>query len=132
MGAGGKMGLRITDQIMDDQVYDVRYVEPAEEGQETLAERGIETSSPDDALQGTEIVILAVPDEFIGMITEDIVPKLDSGTMVILRSGSRLRRWSPRPRGYHVLPDASMSPLFLHGRDRHERRKYRLVRGTRS
>lgn len=84
MGAGGKMGLRITDQIMDDRAYDVRYVEPAEEGQEALAERGIEMSSPDDALQGTEIVILAVPDEFIGMITEDIVPKLDSGTMVIL------------------------------------------------
>lgn len=84
MGAGGKMGLRITDQLEDDPAYDVRYVEPADEGQAALADRGIEVSTPDEAFAGTDIVILAVPDELIGTITEDVVPKLDSETMVVL------------------------------------------------
>jgi hypothetical protein len=84
MGAGGKMGCRIVNQIRDDPAYDVRCVEPSDEGQERLAERGIDSSSPDEALEGTDVVIMAVPDELIGTITGDIVPKLDSGTIVTL------------------------------------------------
>lgn len=83
-GAGGKMGLRITDQIKDDPGYDIRYVEPAEEGQAALEERGVEVSTEDEALDGAEVVILAVSDRLIGTIAEDVVPKVDSGTMVML------------------------------------------------
>lgn len=83
MGAGGKMGCRITDRIEDDTAYDVRYVEPSEQGQERLADRGIEVTPEDDALDGADVVIMAVPDELMGSIAADVVPKLEEGTMVM-------------------------------------------------
>lgn len=84
MGAGGKMGCRITDQLKDDERYDMRYVEPAEEGQNRLADRGVSVTPQDKALQGTEVVIMAVPDDALDHISEEVVPALDSGCMVIL------------------------------------------------
>jgi len=84
LGAGGKMGCRITDQLKDDSRYDMRYVEPAEEGRERLTERGVSVTSQDEALRGTEVVILAVPDDLLGNIAQEIVPVLESGAMVVL------------------------------------------------
>lgn len=84
LGAGGKMGCRISDQISENPQYDVRYVEPGEEGRRRLAQRGLEVTSEDEALDGADIVIMAVPDKLIGPISEDIVPKVDSGTMIVL------------------------------------------------
>lgn len=84
LGAGGKMGQRITEQIETDPAYDVSYVEPAEEGRETLRERGIEPVSAEAAIDGAEIVVLAIPDDFIQDVTDEIVPELNSGTMVVL------------------------------------------------
>jgi hypothetical protein len=84
MGAGGKMGCRITDQLKDDERYDMRYVEPAEEGRNRLGERGVTVTPRDQALEGTDVVILAVPDDLLGEISEAVVPALDSGSMVVL------------------------------------------------
>jgi len=84
LGAGGKMGCRITDQLKDDSRYDMRYVEPAEEGRERLTERGVSVTPQDEALRGTEVVILAVPDDLLGDIAQEIVPVLESGAMVVL------------------------------------------------
>ncbi len=41
LGAGGKMGCRITDRLKNNSRYDMRYVEPSEQGQERLAEQGV-------------------------------------------------------------------------------------------
>ena len=83
MGAGGKMGCRITDMIKNDESYDVRYVEPSGQGRERLAERGVSVTSEDEALDGADAVVMAVPDELMGTIAEGVVPKLDSGAMLI-------------------------------------------------
>lgn len=84
MGAGGKMGRRIVDQIRDDPAYDARYVEPSEEGQEHLAERDVSAEPVEDAIEGTDFVVMAVPDDLLGPITDDVVPDLPSGAIVIL------------------------------------------------
>jgi hypothetical protein len=84
MGAGGKMGCRITDQLTDDPRYDMRYVEPAQEGRDRLAERGVSVTPQDDALRGTDAVVMAVPDEALGDITDEVVPALDDRCMVVL------------------------------------------------
>jgi hypothetical protein len=84
MGAGGKMGCRITDQLRDDPRYDMRYVEPAAEGQDRLAERGVSVTPQEEALQGTDVVVMAVPDDALGDITDEVVPVLHSGSMVVL------------------------------------------------
>lgn len=83
MGAGGKMGCRITDNIKDLDRYQVDYVEVSEEGQARLTERGVDTTPQDEALSKADVVILALPDKFVGTITQEIVPHLKNGAMVI-------------------------------------------------
>lgn len=83
MGAGGKMGCRITDNIKDKPEYEVDYIEVSEGGLENLAQRGLSATPQEEALARAEVVILALPDKLIGRITEEIVPKLNGGTMVM-------------------------------------------------
>ena len=83
MGAGGKMGCRITDNLKDLPRYEVSYVEVSSEGEARLAERGVGTTAQGEALAQADVVILALPDRFIGTITQDIVPQLETGTMVM-------------------------------------------------
>lgn len=77
------MGCRITDNMKDLPEYDMTYVEVSEGGIERLKERGIEVTPQDEALKDADVVILALPDVLIGKISEDIVPKLKSGAMII-------------------------------------------------
>jgi D-apionate oxidoisomerase len=83
LGAGGKMGGRITANLQHLPKYQVAYVEASEERRRQMADAGIETTPMEEALARTEIVILAVPDRLIGEITHEIVPKLRPGTIVL-------------------------------------------------
>jgi D-apionate oxidoisomerase len=83
MGAGGKMGCRITDNIKDLPKYEVRYVEISETGIANLAVRGLTPTPLAEALADTDAVILAVPDRLISIISSEIVPQLKPGTMLI-------------------------------------------------
>jgi hypothetical protein len=83
MGAGGKMGLRITENLKDNTDYTTLYVEISEDGRASLSELGVPVTSQDEALKQADVVILAVPDAVIGRICTEIVPKLKSGTMVM-------------------------------------------------
>lgn len=84
IGAGGKMGCRITDQLADDPAYDLRCVEPSDTGIHRLKERGVSTTPRDEALTGADVVIMAVPDRLLGSILADLVPELEAETMVML------------------------------------------------
>lgn len=83
MGAGGKMGRRVTNNLLKFPEYRVLYVEVSPAGIQTLAEHGLQTTPQDEALTQADVVVLAVPDALIGRICDDIVPKLRSGTMVV-------------------------------------------------
>lgn len=84
MGAGGKMGCRITDNLMKlPEKYAMRYVEPSEQGIANLAKRGLKPTPQAEALKDADAVILALPDRLIGKITHEIVPLLKPGAMVI-------------------------------------------------
>ena len=83
MGAGGKMGCRITDNIKDLPQYEIFYVEVSEQGKANLAQRGVTTTPQAEALANADAVILAVPDALIGRITQGIIEELKPGTMVI-------------------------------------------------
>ena len=82
LGAGGKMGCRITDNLKDSD-YRILYVEISDAGIERLARRGISTTPQDEALQDAEVAILALPDSLIGKLAPGIVPCLRSGAMII-------------------------------------------------
>jgi hypothetical protein len=59
-------------------------VEPGPAGRQRLKdELGIEAMSAEAALDGAQVVILAVPDTLIGKLAADISPLLKAGTMVI-------------------------------------------------
>ena len=83
IGAGGKMGCRISDNLMRNEDYEVDYVEVSGPGVANLVSRGLKTTPMDEALARADVVILAIPDKLIKQITEEIVPKLKSGAMVI-------------------------------------------------
>jgi hypothetical protein len=83
-GAGGKMGYRLSTNFRNSP-YEVRHVEVSESGRERLtAGLGFGTVSPDEALDGADAVILAVPDTHIGKVAASIDSRLASGTMLIV------------------------------------------------
>jgi hypothetical protein len=82
-GAGGKMGCRLSKNLKGSR-FDVRHVEVSAEGKERLkSELGLGTVEVDDALDGVDVVILAVPDTAIGKVSAGIERKLRPGTIVI-------------------------------------------------
>jgi hypothetical protein len=82
-GAGGKMGVRLAKNLMGSG-YRVRHVEVGAAGRQRLQdELGIACVEADVALDGAEVVILAVPDSLIGKIAAEISPRLQPGTMVV-------------------------------------------------
>ena len=83
LGAGGKMGLRLSANLTGGP-YEVDHVEIAERGREGLVQRGIQPVSLEQALKGADAVILAVPDNRIGSVMQDIHGKLAPGVMVVL------------------------------------------------
>lgn len=84
MGAGGKMGCRITDNLMRmPDKYQMFYVEVSEAGITNLAQRGLKPTPQAEALAQADAVILALPDRLIGKITHEIIPLLNPGTMII-------------------------------------------------
>jgi hypothetical protein len=83
MGAGGKMGCRIADNMRNLPEYQMLYIEVSEQGIANLAQRNLTTTPQAEALAAADAVILALPDRLIGKITEQIIPTLNAGTMVI-------------------------------------------------
>ncbi|HEX4765266.1 MAG TPA: phosphogluconate dehydrogenase C-terminal domain-containing protein [Lichenihabitans sp.] len=82
-GAGGKMGFRLASNLKGSR-FDVRHVEVSEAGCKRLQDDlGIATLSQAEALEGAEVVILAVPDTVIGKVAGSIGPSLKPGTMVV-------------------------------------------------
>ncbi len=83
MGAGGKMGCRLTDNFLRYPNYDLEYLEISGQGIQNLKEKGVEVSSADDVIPTADVVILGVPDVAIGTISESVIPKMKSGALVL-------------------------------------------------
>jgi hypothetical protein len=81
-GAGGKMGCRIADNLKDS-TYRVLYVEVSPAGIDRLTQRGLTTTSHEEAVSQADVAIFALPDNLIGKVAPGIVPGLKSGAMVI-------------------------------------------------
>ena len=82
-GAGGKMGVRLSKNLLKSD-YRVSHVEPGAAGRQRLKdELDIECVEVDAALDNADVVILAIPDTLIGKISHEIAPKLKAGTMVM-------------------------------------------------
>jgi hypothetical protein len=82
LGAGGKMGCRLTDNLRKTD-YEVRYVEISERGKAALAERGISPVPAKEAVSESDVVVLALPDNRIGSVTAELAPHFRNGAMLV-------------------------------------------------
>jgi D-apionate oxidoisomerase len=82
IGAGGKMGVRLTRNLKNSD-YDMSYLEVSPEGIERVKSNGIDVSSPDQVIPEADIIILAVPDISIKKIAEHYVPQIKTGALVV-------------------------------------------------
>ncbi|RMC37733.1 phosphogluconate dehydrogenase C-terminal domain-containing protein [Paracoccus alkanivorans] len=83
-GAGGKMGLRLSSNLAKTD-FETCHVEVSEEGRARLREAlGLECVDQKTALEGAEVVVLAVPDTVIGKVAASVVPEVATGTMVVV------------------------------------------------
>ena len=85
IGAGGKMGCRLTDNLVKSpSKHELLLVEVSQAARSKLNQRGLPTVDQVDALARAEVVILALPDRVLGGAAESIVPQLNSGTIVMV------------------------------------------------
>lgn len=83
VGAGGKMGCRLTDNFQKYNFYKVHYLEVSQQGISNLKSRGVEVSKQEDAIGQSDVVILGVPDITIGKISAEIIPLMKPGSLVV-------------------------------------------------
>ncbi len=77
------MGCRLTDNFLKLNSYEVRYLEVSEQGCENLRQRGLSTSDQEEVIPISDVVILGVPDTAIKEISEELIPKMKSGALVM-------------------------------------------------
>lgn len=82
VGAGGKMGCRLTDNFLRTR-YRLHYLEVSPKGLENLHQRGVATSDAETAIPESDVVILAVPDVAIGAVARDVVPRMKPGALLM-------------------------------------------------
>jgi hypothetical protein len=83
VGAGGKMGCRLTDNFIKTPGYDVSYLEVSAQGIENLQKRGVSVAKQESAIPQADVVILGVPDVAIGKISHELIPMMKSGALVL-------------------------------------------------
>jgi D-apionate oxidoisomerase len=82
IGAGGKMGMRISNNLQRG-AHGVKYVETSEQGKKRVLDAGRGLSEARDVLPTADVVILAVPDVALGVVSHDVVPRLKAGAIVL-------------------------------------------------
>ena len=83
VGAGGKMGCRLTDNFLNCPQYMLSYLEVSEAGIQNLRQRDVIVSDNVNAVSEADLVILAVPDILIGTVSADLIPKMKAGAVVM-------------------------------------------------
>jgi hypothetical protein len=83
VGAGGKMGCRLTDNFLKNPQYKVHYLEVSEQGIANLAKRNVTVDKEKDVISESDVVILALPDVIIGKLSQQIIPQMKPGALVL-------------------------------------------------
>jgi hypothetical protein len=82
-GAAGKMGARTAELLAASPTYEVLHVEASPRMEAVLRERGFAPVPGHEAAARADVVILAIPDIYIGRVAREIVPLMQSGAMLI-------------------------------------------------
>jgi len=82
IGAGGVAGSKVTEKLLKGN-YNVFLCEKGE-GIRKLRERGLTATSIEEAVPKSDIVIMTVPDNKVGEVSEKVVPLMKSNATLIL------------------------------------------------
>lgn len=82
IGAGGKMGLRLTRNLKDSD-YLMSYHETDPSGVARLDGIGVKVSETGFCIHESDIVILAVPDVALEKVSAEIIPAMKPGSLVV-------------------------------------------------
>jgi len=82
IGAGGKMGMRLSRNLKDSQ-FETKYVEISEAGIEKLNELGVQISDGATVVPTADVVILAVPDVALTKVSAAIIPQMKKGAILM-------------------------------------------------
>lgn len=83
IGAGGKMGQRVSRNLKNMDDYRLLCVEVGEEGRKRLRDAGFTIVGQEAAESESDVFILAVPDRLIGAIAGELVPRVKPGAIII-------------------------------------------------
>lgn len=81
-GAGGKMGFRLTQNLKNSD-YEMSYLEISPQGMQRLGEKGVMVTRAENCIPEADIVILAVPDVALSMVSGEMIPMMKSGALVV-------------------------------------------------
>ncbi|HLO57223.1 MAG TPA: phosphogluconate dehydrogenase C-terminal domain-containing protein [Bacteroidales bacterium] len=82
VGAGGKMGMRLSRNLKDSE-YKMFYLEVSQAGIDRLKEIGLAVSDEKEVVSQSDVVILAVPDTALAKISSVIIPQMKPGSLVM-------------------------------------------------
>lgn len=83
LGAGGKMGARVTGKLHRSG-HDLIALEISEAGRARLADAGIPVADGDGWQAEADVVVMALPDNVIEAVAADVVPRLRAGAIVLI------------------------------------------------
>ena len=83
LGAGGNMGTRVSRTLLNEEAYEALHIEPSPSHQEKLKARGIEPVPQAEAIPEADVIIMAIADTLIGKVSQDVVPLMKPGAMLI-------------------------------------------------
>lgn len=84
LGAGGKMGNRVTANIYNIENLDISYIEISEKGRKKLKEDfGIDATESYSSIENADKVVFAVPDILIEKVSKQVIPLMKAGATVI-------------------------------------------------
>jgi hypothetical protein len=82
VGAGGKMGMRVSNNLQGS-IHDIRYVENSPAGQRRTVDAGRTLTDAGTAVRDADVVILAIPDIALGPVSQQLVPQLQPGSILL-------------------------------------------------
>jgi hypothetical protein len=114
IGAGGKMGARLTNNLLKQPRYTLLVSEKGEAGIARLRERGLTPVPPEEAAAQAGIVVLAVPDALMRTVSADLVPHMQPGATVLMLdpAAAAAQEVALRPDLHTIVCHPCHPPLF--------------------
>jgi hypothetical protein len=76
------MGVRLTQNLKNSD-YEMAYLEISPQGMQKLGEKGVAVTMAADCIPEADIVILAVPDVALSMVSREMIPMMKRGALVV-------------------------------------------------